>query len=775
MMSCAAKWGLKTNTDNRRSKMLEGLNAPEDWGVADKNIWVTDQGFNGEAVMPVLEGYDVVGFSESVDFAVTLSPQTKQAVAINPKLTAGTDTGGNKIVKNPSTGAWRLDRGTQQRMSQAVDKGKIPREHLSDSSPKPKPKPKPKPESQPTPEKEKTPEAPRKQPQPPKEAEEETVSDIDRYSLDVVTNEDVKRVADIASKDANNSVFEQGQIATDQIDSHYSRSSRAQNLFNRLPQNVGMVSDALKAGDLDAKIKMKGGKEVLTVREIMLQAGVKENELSAISSFITVLDSQTESNGTWSTSATYSLAQGLDYFSSKMIEQRSDLADPNTSVENVRTKALSLGSFYEDSKEWTKLSPEAIDLIFETRPAKQREALKKSGTPGENSFYNPDSPGEIGSINSVRGRMALFLYARQGGRDCYSGAGKIKPVGDFQVEHVQDLSSGGRDHRNNFTMSVKYVNEARGSLPLPDMVRLAQRKAKEVDKNLADPSGDFLRVRLTALKERGVNDALSVTNSPLKGTISDLISPKFFKIIADKQKGLPEQLRTSQEDFDTFAQEINNNFDASVKITDLSKAKLDSLISSIEKLGTNSDKVREYLGRILFNNYHDGSRPGRGGTNESPAGLHSLENRALGKPDIISTDQYKQVTDMITESHGRIRDKRETLLKDKTASNAEFHEVLSESLHFLAGKANNSPQLLKDRPPNPRDILFVIDTYLKNFPPERKVGGNLDGLYLSAAISQYGFSAEEIANPNLIRQKAKRNQAEKLRSALKTIRGGNNE
>jgi hypothetical protein len=46
-----------------------GDNAPQDWGIADKTEWVAEKPFEGEAKMPALEGRDVIGFSEVVEFA----------------------------------------------------------------------------------------------------------------------------------------------------------------------------------------------------------------------------------------------------------------------------------------------------------------------------------------------------------------------------------------------------------------------------------------------------------------------------------------------------------------------------------------------------------------------------------------------------------------------------------------------------------------------------------------------------------------------------------
>lgn len=752
--------------------MKENINyeTPEDWGVSSEDTWVSFEELKDNGA-PVLEGRDVVGF---IEFA-----QIKLAPGKPPGATSWRDVDNKPVALDSSTKRWRYIRtkpqqkpktSPAQRMEQARKSGKW-KGPVDKETPEDKPEPKVNKEvKKPEPKAKK--EVPAPEPEP-KQEKEPTATNVDKYALDVVSEEDAKRVADLSARGSDDAMFESGQIAIEQINKHYSGASPAQELFNRFPQKVQEISDAIKEGNLDAKIKMKGGKEAMTVKEIALQAGVKEQELQSLSSFIQLLDSQTESNGTWRTSATYSLSPGLDYASAKMIEQRSDLADSGTTVQDIRTKAYSLGALNEDSKGWASLSPAAVDLAFELRPAKQREALKKSGTP--NYFYDPTAPNQQGKANNIRGRMALFMYARQGGRDCYATGGNIKPVGDFQVEHIEDMSSGGRDHKDNFALSVKYVNEARGSMSLPNLQNLGERKAKEVDNNLANPDGKFLQTRLGALQKRGIHDALSASGSPLKGKISDLTSPAFFELIASNQGKLPEDLKTSQEDFNSFVEEINNNFEGSVKITNLSSAKLDALVSSIGNLGADPTKVRDYLGRIVFNNYHDGSRGTRGGTNESPAGLTSLENRALGKPDTISEDRYEQHSQMISASHAAIRNARESLIKGEGGSNVEFHEVLSRSLHFISGKAEDSPEWIKSRPSNPRDILFTVDTYLKNFPPESKVGNNLDGLYLSAAMSQYGFSAEEIANPNLLKQKTKRTQAEKLRANLKLIRGGNNE
>ena len=86
--------------------MVEGLNVPDDWGLADKDMWVAEQGFSGEALMPTLEGRDIIGF---VEFSsVGLSPATKNAIKTNPNVSVGTTADGRPIRKNPRTQQWQL-------------------------------------------------------------------------------------------------------------------------------------------------------------------------------------------------------------------------------------------------------------------------------------------------------------------------------------------------------------------------------------------------------------------------------------------------------------------------------------------------------------------------------------------------------------------------------------------------------------------------------------------------------------------------------------------
>ena len=120
--------------------MVEGLNVPDDWGLANKDMWVAEQGFSGEALMPTLEGRDVVGFSESVSFAAYIPDQVKQMAAGQPNYTFTNPQTGHTYTK--TRGHWSVSqngRSVQNRMSAGVDSGNIPKEHIDQPKPKQKP------------------------------------------------------------------------------------------------------------------------------------------------------------------------------------------------------------------------------------------------------------------------------------------------------------------------------------------------------------------------------------------------------------------------------------------------------------------------------------------------------------------------------------------------------------------------------------------------------------------------------------------------------------
>ena len=125
--------------------MLDEIFKPEDWGVVSEDEWVADRPLDGEATMPALEGHDVVGFSESVDFSVKLAPGKP------PGARQWKDINNRPVELDPGSNMWRLSQAktqpqqqqqpqpsAQERMSKAFDreasKGNIPQKAQDSSS-----------------------------------------------------------------------------------------------------------------------------------------------------------------------------------------------------------------------------------------------------------------------------------------------------------------------------------------------------------------------------------------------------------------------------------------------------------------------------------------------------------------------------------------------------------------------------------------------------------------------------------------------------------------
>jgi len=103
-----------------------GENTPQDWGIADRTEWVSDSPLSGEACLPALEGYDVVGFSELVSFAAGQLKQqpahdNRKQAAMVQKCDPGFHAQGNRCVQGnvPKPMA-----SPAQRMEQARKSGK---------------------------------------------------------------------------------------------------------------------------------------------------------------------------------------------------------------------------------------------------------------------------------------------------------------------------------------------------------------------------------------------------------------------------------------------------------------------------------------------------------------------------------------------------------------------------------------------------------------------------------------------------------------------------
>jgi hypothetical protein len=767
--------------------------APSDWGVADKDQWVADKPLDGEAKLPALEGRDLVGFSEVASFAAgrmkTMPAHNGKPAHQVQRCPPGWYDNGNGVCQEGGS-TQQATSSPAKRMEQARKLGAwkgpaVKENQREEPAQESKPKPEAPSESDLKPKVEQQPEV-QKKVQPDSSQEKSSASNI--YAIDESTEESVSRVKNLSSTPATDPSFRSGQIAFKQIEDHYSKVSPYEEALTKLSGKGGfgnkIMSALLKDFNLDQQVEIKK-KTFVTPRQILEDAGLDVNNPEKVQKFRSLLQSLNSHlgpDGSWTTSPVHSLSEGLGFFEAEHVQHRSDMADPKTSSSDLRVKAFSTGADFEDSSAWANMTPQEVDLVFHLLPTAAQTSLKKSGSPDK--YYDPLSPGgQSNNPTDLRGRLALFMWAKQGGRDGYSLSGMQRSPGEFQVEHVQDLSSGGKDTASNFVMLLKRVNEPRSSLPLPTFVEQASRRAKEVEKNLADPSGEFLQTRLKALQQRGVHDSLSDSSNPLLGPISNLSSPAFFKLIQKNSESLPENLRPSIDEFNKFAESVNSITDPNTKISDLSVAQMNQLLSSLESFGASPDKVREYLGRSVFNNYHDGNRiqsiksdgtivAGRGGTNSAPAPLQFLENRLMGRPESVSTEEYSSGLALVSNAHDNIRNARNKLIENGGGDFSGFHEALGASLMTICGLDERSPEWIRNRKISTRDLSRTIENYVGTFPPNRPVGGQLANLYASAALDYYGFSKEQLDNPDSIKKKADRVKVLKIKSTLDQITQG---
>jgi hypothetical protein len=136
--------------------MVDNMSIPEDWGIADKDIWATPSVLSGEAKMPALEGRDVIGFSESISFA---GGRMKTMPAYNGKPAhqvercpsgwyddgRGTCRQGKTPQQTPPSPAQRME---QARKSGAWKGPTVKGDSQGSATQKPEPQPKPEPTKQ---------------------------------------------------------------------------------------------------------------------------------------------------------------------------------------------------------------------------------------------------------------------------------------------------------------------------------------------------------------------------------------------------------------------------------------------------------------------------------------------------------------------------------------------------------------------------------------------------------------------------------------------------
>jgi hypothetical protein len=506
MMSSAAKWGLKTNTDNRRSNMLEGLNTPEDWGVADKNTWVAKQAFSGEALMPLLEGYDVVGFNESasINFAAKQLKQqpahgNRKQAAMLQKCDPGFHAQGNRCVQGaaPKPGTSPAQRMEQAKASGAW-KGPIVQEKSNQQNQRSQSRQAAPPIKRPSQQKPES-VAPKETTQKEKSESSKELSKIlgqahsqrgsflekrernpsmyidttqvgrgkDRTSI---RNYVEKKFADNPKlKDASVQVLEFAslwvdgdgrRISGDTIKEGKTAQDVKQFSLEYQLNNDGSISqiDPSEEGEQRAFRNFGELNSVLEgpIKKALLAAGLTEEDL---------LEHPPQKPNLKGLSKEDKEIVKKDY-EQRLSEYNKREARRNSIAESLSQEVLQEHLQQAERKKFGSpldffkdLSPEeqdeVIDTIYPLLPSTLKDRFNKVGSPRKNTFggYKIENGKKIpvyaDKAGPIRGKAMLKKYLVQGGIDGYTHSPTIMSPYSLTLDHVLPSAKGGGDHPDN--------------------------------------------------------------------------------------------------------------------------------------------------------------------------------------------------------------------------------------------------------------------------------------------------------------------------------------
>jgi hypothetical protein len=814
--------------------MIDKVFKPEDWGIADKNEWVVaDRLLFGEATMPALEGRDVVGFVESIDFAAGqfIPDNVKKMAAGQPNYT----------FTNPQTrqtytkvkGHWTVSgqdaKEVQNRMSRAIDRGNVPKERVdepkaqSKTTSKPKPKQEPKPVSKPEPapvEKKKESVSPQ-----PSQGQRNSDGSIRNGDIEIATPESLQRVSELASTPSSDKRFEAGRNNQVQFKEHFGADSKYRpglDNLNRVakdPKRVASFLEAASSGNLNETIKL-AAKESYSVGDLLKEAGVNINNKEELDSFVKAyktVNGFIKPDGDWKTGETHELTgSNLGYFEAQHISLRSDLLSENPA--GLQAKAFNFSS--ENQSELSNLDPRTTEALFNLLPTSAKVQLSKSGSP--KTFYDPRFEGQQGkNPNGIRGAAVLHMWAMQDGVSAYSASGQRRSPGEFQVEHIVPLKAGGSDHIDNFAMITRRENEPRADLPFAKFLEQAKRKTQDVKADLNNPE------TRAGFEERYRAASFNAEIAPvIGGSVSGLIDDSVVSNVnAGLTKGLGEEgaqnLGFTSENWNKYKTEFTsfldkNGINPDASLQDLSADQINGAFEIMkENLGVEKEKMVEYLGRALFNNYDLGVRhvinkktgvieEGRGGTAPTPGSLLNMQNLIVAESSGMTPEQTATIIQTVKDLHQNLKKTRTELIRNPNNPEAYENYVSSivENTRYLTGVGDNSPfdhrqydtRLTASNRNNIHSDTASTIMSLLSLDTASVTGGKdvmspgsqktltektrqnittLSNFLLSSYVKTSGLTPEQIKNPDTL-TKTKRKPIEPLIAALENMNRGLN-
>ena len=513
--------------------------------------------------------------------------------------------------------------------------------------------------------------------------------------FDQHTKQSTDRVKTIANTKVDDSRFDNGRLSQKEFLDHYSKpSEHSEGLvtLNKLSLKDGKkvtdLMDAISNGNLNKKIKLTA-KESKSVGEILTEAGLdveNEDEMKNFVNAYNMLNSHINSNGTWKTGLSHELmANTLDFFEATHIQERTDLG--KASASDVQIKAFNNRN--DNNSSTQNISPKITDAVFNLLPKPARDAMNKSGSP--KTHYNPYEESGQGTANSLRGSAATHMWFMQNGVDGYSLSGRVRSPGEFQVEHIVPLNKGGSDEIGNFCMLLKRTNEPRADMDLKEFHEQSKKRANEAETDLNDPK---VQKKYMDKKRGGIfNQTLE---SRISANLSDLSGDDF---LSDFNKNLESSIgdgagpiKLSDREFKKYQKSMNdylttNNIPDNTPTKNLSPEHMNGVLNILsDSFGVDKNKMYQYMGRNMVNNYDVGARfviedgklvKGRGGTQPNAGTLMNLQNSLMAEK-YADEGERKEAIDNANKNHQNLKSSRNQFIEN--SGDAKAYETYVSSL-----------------------------------------------------------------------------------------------
>ena len=638
--------------------------------------------------------------------------------------------------------------------------------------------------------------------------------------VDIASDDSIARVEEIANTDVEDQRFDKGRQSQKEFLDYYSNDSENRkgldtlNSIAKTDEKVNQLMDAINNGDFLQEINITQ-KDKRSVSQILLDAGIDVNDQAQLDCFKNAhkeINNFVDGKGKFKTSESSELTgSNLGYYEAKHIEKRTDL--PTMDAAGVQTKAYNLRNDTESNMQC--VTPVITDAVYNLLPTPARDELAKSGSPKK--FYDPREKNRQGKANRIRGSAALHMWVMQDGKDAYAAAGRRRSPGEFQVEHIVPLKSGGKDEIENFSMLLRRVNEPRADLSFEKFLAQAVTKAADL---MADLSNPKTRAKFEKkYRSSRYNDNFAPI---VGGSVSSLTSDGVMNTVNQAlQDNLGEKaaanLKVKPEDFKKYQQEVQgfldkNGLDGDTQVVDMTANQMNGIFDIMtENLGVDKSKMMEYMGRNIFNNYDVGGRTviskdgelerGRGGTQSTSGNLTTMQNSVMAD-DSFEPEEKKKIQQQINDNHQEFKAARNNYIDNPNDPQA-YEDYLASMLNnfaYLQGDGDSplSPDRKYDTRLTPSKKNTIDDDAFKGImgmmtldsgslskdkdvfspgrqekmtPKAKEHANALRKKMVDAVMKSTGFTQEQIDNPDSLK-KTQRNKIEPLLNALENIDRG---